>query len=151
MATDTNFEDILNQPAADVKPPPLLPAGTYDTVIVGLPEAGESSKKRTKFLKFSHRIIAAESDVDEDALAEAFPDGVAGKTIDNTLYLTENSLFMMTDFLKNCGIDFADGKSIRAAIEEVPNSRVRVHIKHEPSEDGQRMFARVGKTLPVED
>jgi hypothetical protein len=144
-----NFADILDQPAADVKPPPLLPAGTYHTVIAGLPEAGKSSQKQTDFFKFTHRIVAALDDVDADELAEAFPEGVQGKTIDNTLYLTEKSLFMLTDMLKNCGIDFSDGKSVRAAIDETPNAEVGVVIKHEPSQDGQRIFARVARTVAL--
>lgn len=144
-----NFAGILDQPAADVKPPPLLPPGTYHTVVQGLPETGQSSRKQTDFLKFTHRIVAALDDVDQDQLAESFPEGLAGKTIDNTLYLTEKSLFMLTDFLKNCGIDFSDGKSVRAAVDETPNAEVGIVIKHEPSEDGQRIFARVARTVAL--
>lgn len=146
-----DFARILDQPAADVKPPPLLPPGSYHTVIQGLPESGQSSQKQTDFFKFTHRIVAALSDVDEDALAESFPDGIGGKTIDNTLYLTEKSLFMLTDMLKNCGIDFSGGKSVRAAVDEVPNSEVGIIIKHEPSPDGTRMFARVARTFNLAD
>src|SRR5258705_10563889 len=76
-----NFASILDQPAADVKPPPLIPVGTYHTVIQGLPEAGQSSKKQTDYFKFQHRIVAALDDVDQDALAESFPEGVTAKTI----------------------------------------------------------------------
>jgi hypothetical protein len=145
----TNFADILDQPAADVKPPPLLPVGTYHTVIAGLPETGKSSQKQTDFFKFTHRIVGAMEDVDAEALAEMFPEGIQGKTIDNTLYITEKSLFMLTDMLKNCGIDFSDGKSIRAAVDEVPNAEVGIVIKHEPSQDGQRIFARVARTVAL--
>ncbi len=144
-----NFASILDQPAADVKPPPLIPVGTYHTVIQGLPETGQSSKKQTDFLKFTHRIVAALDDVDQDALAEAFPEGIAGKTIDNTLYLTEKSLFMLTDMLKNCGIDFSEGISVRAAVDETPNAEVGIVIKHEPIEDGQRILARVARTVAL--
>jgi hypothetical protein len=147
MATDTNFEDILNQPAADVKPPPLIPVGSYHTIIQGLPETGESTKKKTKFFEFTHRFVAALEDVDQETLDEAFPDGIQGKTIKNTQYVTPASLFMLTDMLKNCGIDFSDGKSVRAAIDEVPNAEVGIVIKHEPSEDGTRVFARIARTF----
>jgi len=143
-----NFADILDQPATDVKPPPLLPVGTYHTVVQGLPEAGQSSKKQTNFFKFTHRIIAPLEDVDQDQLNESFPDGIAGKTVANTLYLTEASLFMLTDFLKNCGIDL-EGKSVRAAVDEVPNAEVGIVIKHEPSDDGQRIFAKVARTVAL--
>jgi hypothetical protein len=146
----TNFEDILNQRADEVLPPPVLPVGTYNTIVSGLPEMGQSSKKQTNFYKFSHTITSPGDDVDGDALEESFPDGVAGKVVANTLYLTDASLFMLTDFLKNCGIDLT-GKSIRACVEEVPNCAVRIQIKHESSDDGQRIFAKVARTLPAED
>src|SRR6266702_820488 len=146
-----SFASILDQPAADVKPSPLIPVGTYHTVIQGLPETGQSSKKQTDFLKFTHRIVAALDDVDQDALAEAFPEGITGKTIDNTLYLTEKSLFMLTDMLKNCGIDFSEGVSVRAAVDETPNAEVGIVIKHEPSEDGQRIFARIARTVALSE
>jgi len=144
-----NFASILDVPASDVKPPPLLPVGTYHTVIAGLPETGQSSQKQTDFFKFKHRIVAALEDVDQDELNEAFPEGIAGKEIDNTLYLTEKSLFMLTDMLKNCGIDFSDGKTVRAAVDETPNAEVGIFIKHEPSQDGQRIFARVARTVAL--
>lgn len=142
------FEDILNRPADTIKPPPVLPVGTYHTVIVGLPERGKSSKKQTDFFKFKHKIVAALDDVDTEALAEV-EGGVSGKELDNTFYITENSAFMLTQFLENAGIDLK-GKSLASAIDETPNREVLIHIKHEASEDGQRVFARVGYTAPVE-
>ena len=143
----TSFEDILNTPMDDIKPPALLPVGSYHTVIKGLPEKGKSKEKQTDFFKFTHRIVAALDDVDPEELEEAFPEGVAGKEIDNSFYITEKSAFMLTDFLKNCGIT---GLSVREAIDNTPNAEVIIFVKHEPSQDGQRMFARVGKTAPVE-
>lgn len=142
-----NFADILDTPVADVKPPALLPVGTYHTVIAGLPEQGQSSKKQTPQLTFKHRIVAALNDVDPTELAEAFPDGVQGKEITNTLYLTDKSLFMLTDMLKNCGID--PSISIRAALDEVPNAEVGIVIKHESDQSGQRMFARIARTVAL--
>lgn len=149
--TDTSFEDILNQQVDDVKPPPLLPVGTYLTVIAGLPERGKSSQKQTDFFKFTHRIVAAEEDVDENELAEAFPDGLAGKTIDNTFYVTAKSAFMLTDFIKNCiGEEAVKGKTVAASLEDVVNAEVKVLIKHEPVGDTGRFRATIARTLPAE-
>lgn len=142
------FEDILNRPADDIKPPPVLPVGTYHTVLVGLPERGKSSKKQTDFFKFQHKIVAALDDVDQEALAE-LDGGISGKEIDNTFYITEKSAFMLVQFIQNTGVD-TEGKSLGAAIDETPNREVLIHIKHEASEDGMRVFARVGSTAPVE-
>jgi hypothetical protein len=142
------FEDILNRPAEDIKPPAVLPVGTYHTILVGLPERGKSSKKQTDFFKFKHKIVAALDDVDTEALAE-IDGGASGKEVDNTFYITENSAFMLVGFLENCGIA-TTGKSLGTCIDETPNREVLIHIKHEASEDGQRVFAKVGYTAPVE-
>ena len=147
MTSQTSFEGILSQQADDVKPPPLLPVGTYSTVVAGLPEQGKSSQKQTDFFKFTHRIIAADDDVDQDELAEAFPDGLVGKTIDNTFYITEKSAFMLVDFVKNCGVE-TSGKTLAACIDELPNSEVKIFIKHEPVGDTGRFRATIARTLP---
>lgn len=141
------FEDILSRPADDIKPPALIPVGTYHTILIGLPERGKSSKKQTDFFKFTHKIVAPTSDVDEEALA-AFDGNIIGTEIDNTIYVTEKSAFMLKEFLENTGLSL-EGRSMGSAIDETPNREVMIYIKHEASEDGQRMFARVGKTMPV--
>ena len=82
---------------------------------MGLPEKGESSQKKTDFYRFTHRILAAMDDVDEETLNEDFPDGVAGMEISNTFYITPKSAFMLADFIKNCGIE-TNGKTIRASL-----------------------------------
>lgn len=145
-----NFTDILNRPAEDIKPPVTLPMGSYHTVVVGLPEQGQSSKKKTDFLKFTHRIVAALDDVDPDAIAEFQQDGeqIAGQEIDNTFYITEKSVFMLKEFVENCGVDLS-GRTLMEGIEDIPNSEVIISIKHEASEDGKRVFARVGSTAKV--
>jgi hypothetical protein len=146
-----NFQDILNRPADEIKPPVTLPMGSYHTVIVGLPEQGQSSKKKTDYLKFQHKIIAPFDDVDPESIKEFEADGetIAGQTVDNTFYITDKSAFMLKQFVENCGIDLS-GKSLAEALDELPNAEVIIHIKHESSEDGTRVFARVGSTARVE-
>ena len=145
-----NFQDILNRPAEEIKPPVTLPMGSYHTIVMGLPEQGQSSKKKTDFLKFTHKIIAALDDVDPDAVAEFQQDGVslAGQEVDNTFYITDKSAFMLKEFLENCGIDLG-GRTIAEGLEDVPNAEVIIHIKHEATEDGKRVFAKVGSTARV--
>src|SRR5260370_2549018 len=132
-----NFQDILNRPSEEIKPPVTLPMGSYHTIVVGLPEQGQSSKKKTDFLKFQHKIIAALDDVDPDAITEFEQDGetIAGQTMDNTFYITDKSANMLKEFILNCGVDLT-GKSMAEGLDEIPNSEVIVHIKHEASEDG---------------
>lgn len=152
-----NISDILNRPAEDVEAPKPLPPGSYNCVIKGLPEQGESSKKKTAFLRFTFQITSAGEDVDPEALTEYLTakDGevgsIAGRLVTSDYYLTDNALFMLTDMLAAIGIDFTGGKSISTAIDETPNTECVVFINHEPSTDGKRFFARVGKvTGPVD-
>src|ERR1700734_3821716 len=65
-----NISDILNRPAEDVEAPKPLPPGSYNCIVKGLPEQGESSKKKTPFLKFALQITSPREDVDEEALTE---------------------------------------------------------------------------------
>src|SRR6266446_2692649 len=145
-----NFQDILNRPSEEIKPMPTLPMGSYHTIVVGLPEQGQSSKKKTDFLKFKHKIIAPLDDVDLDAITEFEADGetIAGQEVDNTFYITDKSANMLKEFILNCGVDLT-GKSMAEDIDEVPNAEVIIHIKHEASDDGKRVFSKVGSTARV--
>lgn len=153
-----NISDILNRPAEDVEAPKPLPPGSYNCIVKGLPEQGESSKKKTPYLRFSYQITAIRDDVDADAIAEyeaadknGVSTGIVGKIVTSDYYLTNDALFMLTDMLTALGIDFEGGKSVSAAIDESPNSECVVFIKHEPSTDGRRFFARVGKVVSLAD
>src|SRR5258708_10816475 len=52
---------------------------------------------------------------------------------------------LFRSFVENCGVDL-HGKSLIAAIDEIPNREVLIVIKHEASQDGTRVYAKVGKT-----
>ncbi len=145
-----NFQDILNRPSEEIKPMPTLPMGSYHTIIVGLPEQGQSSKKKTDYLKFTHKIIAPLDDVDPDAIAEFQADGetIAGQEVDNTFYITDKAANMLKEFILNCGVDLT-GKSMAEGLDEVPNAEVIIHIKHEASDDGKRVYSKVASTARV--
>jgi len=145
-----NFQDILNKNSDDIKPPPTLPMGSYHTIVMGLPEQGESSVKKTPQLKFIHKIIAPLDDVDPDAIVEFEADGekIAGQEVENILYISDKAANMLKEFLINCGVEMA-GRSIAEGLDDVPNSEVIVNIKHEASRDGKRVFSKVGSTARV--
>lgn len=146
----STFEDILNKPTEDVNAPPVLPQGPYHTIVMGLPERGESSQKKTPSLTFKHKIVSHLDGVDEEALA-LVEGGVVGKELKNVFYITEASAFMLKDFLANCGVDL-EGKTMGAAIEEVVNCEVIIFIKHEIIGEGEsaRTIAKIGRTAPIE-
>lgn len=141
------FDAILDTPATEVERPKPLPVGTYDTVIKGMPEHGESAQKKTPFVRFTHQIVAAHEDVDAAEL-EAMG-GIADKTIRNTYYTTPTSLYRLTDFLEALGLDM-EGKSIRQLLDETPNAEVRILVAHSTSDDGQSSFAEVKRAFRAE-
>lgn len=150
----SNLSDILSRPATEFNFPPPLPVGGYHCVVAGLPEEIESSQKKTPGFKFTLNPIGTDSDVDEEELAKL--GGLDGKSITHTLWIsqdalkTETTVAMLREFLEHCGID-AEGKSVMAMIDEVPNAEVKVFIKHTPLQGRDGFRAEVAKTAPIGD
>lgn len=158
--TEANFAAILEKTVDQVEKPKPIAVGTYLTQLVGQPRQDVSSQKKTPFIEFTHKFISAGDDVDQDALKESLTaaDGsvrsLSDVTMRNTQYLTENSLWRLKKFLEDCGFDMeqAEAKkvSLGQLIAESAGSMVRVFVKHEPSQDGKSIFARIDDTLPAE-
>lgn len=142
-ATAPNFSDLLNTDADSVERPKPLPAGSYLCTVKGLPEHGKSAKKQTPFVNFTLVPQQAMEDVDTDALEEM--GGLENKTIRGTYYLTENSLWRLKEFVEHCGLD-TSGKKLSELIEQTVNCQVVAQIKHEASEDGTAVFAKLANT-----
>lgn len=150
-----NFSSILDKPASEVERPKPIPQGTYFTVVQGQPRFDKSSKKQTEFSEYQLKITGVGEDVDEAEL-EAWStkgDGskrlITDQTIKATFYHTEDALWRLKEFLEHCGIEL-EGKSLREAIEETPGSSVGAFVKHEPSQDGQSIFARFSNSVALE-
>jgi hypothetical protein len=146
-APATSFESILDTPAGEIERPKPLPAGTYDAIVKGLPEFGESSQKKTPFCRFTYAIQAAGEDVDEEELQAI--GGLDGKTIRDTYYTTPDAIFRLTETMERMGVD-PEGKTVRQMIDETPNSSIRLVIGHRSSEDGQQIFAEVKRTMKAD-
>lgn len=151
-AAATKIEDILDRPSNAAERPPTFPAGTYVWVVKGLPRYDKSAKKQTPFAEFTLQPIEAKEDVDEQELADF--GGLADKTKKATFYLTDNSEFMLREFLDACGIDEEDEDgepySHKQRIEQTPNAQVLGTITHKPNNDGTRMFAEISSWAQVE-
>lgn len=144
----TNFSSILDAPSEGGKRPPPLPAGSYNCVVQGLPEYGQSSQKQTPFVKFILTPVTALDDVDSDALSEA--GGLAGKKIYATYYITEDAKWRLEAFLKHCGLDESEFSSIRQMIEATPGCSVVANMRHKPYQDGSGIFAELANTAAVD-
>src|ERR1700761_2137776 len=146
-----SFESILDTPAAEVERPKPLPIGTYTAIVKGLYEEVISNQKKTPGVQFTFALTSAGEDVDAEEL-EAMG-GITDKFLKNnstTFWLTPDSLWRLTEFLEQaCGIDM-DGKTVRQALADTPNTEVRLVIIHEANQSGDQKFASIKKFLPVE-
>lgn len=146
-----DFSSILDKPANEIERPKPMPVGTYLTVVRGQPRFDKSRNKGTELVEFTHSIVDAADDVDADALKEWLNgDKLKGKEIKNVYYLTDNSLWRVKDFLGHCGLDVESKHTLRDLIENTSNCEVYLTIRHEPSQDGTTMFARVAGSAAVE-
>ena len=143
-----NFGSILDRAPSEIEKPKPLPQGSYITVLVGQPRFDKSAKKQTEFVEFTHKLLAAQEDVDEDELKAM--GGIKEKVMKNTFYLTEGAAWRLKEFLEHCGIDLDECENLRAAVEETPGKQVGIFVNHEASQDGTSIFARVGKSFVVE-
>lgn len=143
-----NFQSLLSTAGSEIERPVPMPVGSYVCVVQGLPRFDKSSQKQTDFVEFTLAFQEARDDVDEDELQKV--GGLANKTIKATYYITETALWRLKDFLTACGLEADGDKTLEELIEETPNATVGIFIRHEPGNDGQSMFARVGKAFLVE-
>jgi len=154
--TSADFSAILERAPSEVERPKALPTGTYLVVVKGQPQFDKSTKKQTPFAKFNLGFLQALEDVDEEELEQALTSAEGTKTalteksINHTLYLTENSAWRLDEFLEHCGIELDGKKSRSQMIEETPGCQLLISIKHRASEDGQSVFAEIGKTAKAE-
>jgi hypothetical protein len=147
VATTPHFASILDEAPTEVVRPKPLPEGTY-LCVVGQPEAGKSSQKKTPFVKFPLRPVAALDDVDDAALSEV--DGLEGKNLSITFYITPDAIFMLDQFHEHCGINLSDPASRSIRNQEVVNSQVLAVVTHRMSEDNTQAFAEVRRTAVAE-
>lgn len=144
-----NFGSLLDEAPTEVDRPKPLPEGSYLWVVQGMPRYDKSSKKGTEFTEFSIKCLAAGEDVDAEMLAEM--GGIEDKTQKLTFYHTEGSIFRLDEFHEHCGLDLNDAKSRRQRNEDCVNAQFVGYIRHEASNDGQTIFARIGRTAAADD
>lgn len=146
--TGPNFSSILDEAPTEVNRPKPMPVGTYLFTVIGSPTYDKSAKKGTPYVQFTLKPIAAESDVDDEALEEA--GGIDNKTQRLTFYLTVDAIFRLDEFHEHCGIDLGEESSRRQRNDDVVNAQVRGVISHRTSDDGTQIFAEIRRTLPAD-
>lgn len=145
-----SFSSILDRPSNTIERPKPLPVGTYLAMCKGLPREDKSTKKQTPFVEFTMQLLQAADDVDPESLS-AILNGkaISDITMKNTFYLTEDAAWRLQKFLENdLEIDGGD-TSLRQMISASPGKQCLVSIKHEASQDGTTVFARITDSAPV--
>lgn len=144
----SNLTDILNRPTTNIEPPKPLPPGTYLCIVDGQPEIAKIGKNNTDCVNFSLKVIQAQPDVDQEALANALgTSALSDKKIRHRLFLTDESLWRMKQFLvDHLGLPDA---TIGQLLPESMGKQVLVNIGHRPNEDGTQVFTEVKSTAKV--
>jgi phage-related protein len=138
---DVDFSKLLAKKADDAKPPPVLPNGTYHGFIKGH-NFGKSREKQTPYVQFELSVTSAGDDVDQTELVGI---ELSRKNLSITFYLTENSDFRLTEFLRSLGIK-TEGRSFGELIPETTNAPVLISISQRlDKNDPTRIFNDVGE------
>jgi hypothetical protein len=144
MNEDVNFEDILDTQADTVEKPKPMPQGSYVGLIVSH-ELGKSAKKQTPYVRYMVRPVEPMDDVDTELLEEVT--NWQQKTLRLDFYLTPDSLFRLTNFFEQLGIDTA-GRSVRELIPECINEQIVIAVGHDIA--GEDVFANITSTAAIE-
>jgi hypothetical protein len=125
----SDFASLLSVNIEDIEAPKPVPVGEYRLRVEAMEEV-ESSKKGTPGLKFTFLVVAADSSIDKEELG----DSVGKKKVNTTFWLTENSRFMLAEFLKNLGITSGN---LGQGVLEAPGKEVYASITQKPSDNGR--------------
>jgi hypothetical protein len=161
-----DFDDVYNVPVTQLDRPKPQPVGTYLGEIVGLPEEMTSPKKGTRYAQYTVRPIEPAmndrgnfKDVDPTALEEYLTraSGEKMQLSDRTLRLpmwrTKDSGHRHVEFLKKLGIseynDDGTERVLPEMIAESPGRQAYFHVKHNPSLDGENVYAEIDRVIKL--
>lgn len=157
QAAQQSFSDILNFAPTEVNRPKSLPAGSYVTILQGLPLQDKSSLKQTPFYEFTHKFVSAGDDVGQDELNEALTNVETGEkrnlqdiTMKNRYYITKDAIWRLDEFFEHCAIELDGNVSRTEMAEATPGHTIGIVIRHVPTQDGQSTRAEIARTFAVE-
>lgn len=139
MATP-NFKELLKKPLDTVKRPPALPDGTYYGVVKSY-EFGESSNKKTPFVRFHFLAMYGGEDI-EASLLEGID--LSKRDLKKDFYITEDALYRLKEFLAALGHE-VDGHNIEDLLPLTPNARVMMAITQRRTEGKEDIYNDVGE------
>lgn len=142
-----SYKDLLKSRPQDIKAPLPIPPGPYKVKIASY-EFSAAGQKKTECVNFSLRLLEPGDEIDAELL-EAAKDDLAKAKPNHRVYLTEDSLWVLKQFLVDVlhipesdsfeeMLPLAVGKEFIALFEQVPSA-----------DDKDRMVSFVKKALPL--
>ena len=135
-----DFSQLLSQNLDEVKKPPIWPAGTYLGVITKH-EYGESSQKKTPFVRFFAKVQSAGPDIEQDALTGI---DLSKREWRTEFYITPDANWRLKEFLAALGVP-TEHRTLGECIPEALNLPVLMNIVQRPSQDGTEMVNYLDK------
>lgn len=135
-----NLASLLNKPAEEVRRPVALPEGTYYGT-VKTHEFITSSQKKTPGVEYTLALTHAHEDVDLSEFQSA-GGALEDKTLKTTFWLSENALFMLTDFIASTGIEAA-GRTLGELIPQPVGQPVILDVSCDPNKQGDGYHNKV--------
>jgi len=139
MAVD--FSNLLTKPVDTIERPPVLPAGHYFGSVAKY-EFGESSQKKTPYLRVHVQLHSPDADIDPESIAKI---DLSKRTLRSDFFLTEDALYRLKDFLISCEVK-TEGRTLNEVIPEIINAQVKAQVTITPSQDGSDFYNNI-KTL----
>lgn len=138
-----NFAEILSKKVEETERPKPLPPGNYVCTVVRH-EFGESSQKKTPFVRFWLKHISPMDDVDQSML----PANWQNKESRLDFYLTDDALFRLRDFLeKTLGLSTA-GMAYSDLIPATTGMNCIATFKHEIN--GDNIYSVIDSTASAQ-
>jgi len=145
-----NLAALLNTDAGQAKRPVPFNDGTYFGIIKSQ-EFTESKTKKTPGVQYNIELTHAADDTDLTGQDEEGNDvqlNPAGKVFRTTFWVSENSLFMLKDFIKSFGIE-VEGRSFAELVPQVVGQPVMVDLTKSPRTSGEGFYNDIAKVVPA--
>lgn len=134
-----DFSALYQKPAGLAKRPPVLPADDYSGIITGAHSDGEiNNEKKTPFIQWPVKLLDWGPSVpDEWQVYDANSNSMvtvqradvdlSARQYNGRFFTTDDSLIMLDEFLRSCGIDL-EGRTYAEVLPEVVGKRVTVKV-----------------------
>lgn len=153
-----DFSALLRKPAGEAKRPPLLPGGDYMGVVKSF-EMGESSQKKTPFVRFNVVLQDWPTSAPQEWQVPG-PDGksmvqisrsdvdLSKRQMRRDFFFTEDALYRLDEFLRSCGIS-VEGRTYEEALPDVVGATVVAEVQQQMSQregaTADDMFNQIGR------